>query len=89
MKITRLRIQTNRRQTIWLFEIVTDALNSGLPLRQIQLAVTAGIERGASGSKFQRSTRYTTLPPFTRPVLLIVGSLLVEMFVPDVNVKCK
>ena len=83
MKITRLRIQTDRRQTIWLFEIVTDALNSGLPLRQIQLAVTAGIE------KFQRSNRYTTLPPYIRPVLLIAGSLLVEMFVPDINVKCK
>ena len=63
MKITRLRIQTDRRQTIWLFKIVTDASNSGLPLRQVQLAVTAGIERRAFGSKFQRSQRYTTLPP--------------------------
>ena len=55
MKITGLRIQTDRRQTIWLFKIVTDKLNSGVSLRQIQLAVTAGFERGASGSKFQRS----------------------------------
>ena len=56
MKITGLRIQTDRRQTIWLFKIVTDKLNSGVSLRQIQLAVTAGFERGASGSKFSALT---------------------------------
>jgi len=57
--MTGLRIPTGRRQTSGLFTSMTEDLNS----EQIQLAVWAGHELGASGLQVQRSNHSATLSP--------------------------
>ena len=69
-EVTRLRIPAGRRRTSWLSSSLAQDLNSGLLKglhsdyrEQIQLAVRAGLELGASELQVQCSNRSSTLPP--------------------------
>ena len=61
-----LRIPTGRRQISWLFTSVVEDLNliwTRDYREQIQLAVKAGLELGASELQVRRSNHSATMPP--------------------------